>query len=333
VQFAQEAVTNAPGNPIPRLSLARGLLAQGQTVRAELEIAALLKEYPNASPVHALNGAFKATHKDVVGARAEYERALQLDPNSIEALTGLAMLDVVEKNAARARARVETRLAAQPDRPELLALAAQVYVAEKDFGKAEQALHHLIEVDPANMYGYSMLGQVYLIQQKLDAAKVEFEKRARLNARDATAHLMVAMILEKQQKVPEAKKKYDEVLAIDARSVVAANNLAYLYAETGENLDRALSLAQTAVEQAPENPDVQDTLGWVYYQKQLPDLAIRAFEQSIAKNPNNPLYHYHLGLASVRMGDYGRARRSLETALKLKPDYMDAQRALKSVTG
>ena len=87
------------------------------------------------------------------------------------------------------------------------------------------------------------------------------------------------------------------MLAIDTRSVIAANNLAYMYAETGGNLDRALSLAQTAVEGAPDSAAVQDTLGWVYYQKQLPDLAIRAFEQSVAKDPDNPIYHYHLGLA------------------------------------
>ena len=85
--------------------------------------------------------------------------------------------------------------------------------------------------------------------------------------------------------------------------MIAANNLAYLYAEANENLDRALILAQTAVEQAPDNPDVRDTLGWVYYQKQLPDLALRAFEDSIAKNPNNPIYHYHLGLASAKQGE------------------------------
>ena len=115
--------------------------------------------------------------------------------------------------------------------------------------------------------------------------------------------------------------------------LIAANNLAYLYAEANENLDRALILAQTAVEQAPDNPDVRDTLGWVYYQKQLPDLALRAFEDSIAKNPNNPIYHYHLGLASAKQGNLARARQSYQAALKLRPDYPDAQQALKTIGG
>jgi tetratricopeptide (TPR) repeat protein len=98
-------------------------------------------------------------------------------------------------------------------------------------------------------------------------------------------------------------------------------------------LERALELAQTAVEQAPDNPDVRDTLGWVLYKKDLPALALRAFEESIAKRPDNPIYHYHLGLTLAKQGDLDRARRSYQSALKLKPDYADAQQALKTIGG
>jgi tetratricopeptide (TPR) repeat protein len=94
----------------------------------------------------------------------------------------------------------------------------------------------------------------------------------------------------------------------DARSVIAANNLAYMYAETGENLDRTLSLAQVAVEQAPDNPALQDTLGWVYYKRDLPDLAVRAFEQSVAKQPAHALYHFHLRMGYAKSGYFDRAR-------------------------
>jgi len=333
VFFAQEAAKNAPNNPLPRLSLARGFIAQGQVGRAEAELATLLKRYPNAASVHALSGATKVLRKDFAAARRAYERALKLDPRSIDALTGLAMLDVARNNTAGARARIDAELAGSSDRPEVLALAARVYVAAKDFAKAETLLRHLIEVDPDNLLGYSLLGQVYLIQQKLEPARIEFEERARRNPQDATARLMIAMILEAQNKTGEAKTRYDEVLAIDGRSVIAANNLAYLYAEAGENLDRAVSLAQIASGQARDNPAVRDTLGWVYYRKDVLDLAILAFEESVAKDPDNPLYRYHLGLAFTKRGDLGRARLSLESALKLKPDYQEALQALRTIRG
>ena len=84
---------------------------------------------------------------------------------------------------------------------------------------------------------------------------------------------------------------------------VAANNLAWMYAETGENLDMALQLAQAAARRLPNNPAIQDTLGWIYYKKGLATLAIAPFQKSIELDPKNPVFHYHLGLAHLKNGD------------------------------
>ena len=58
---------------------------------------------------------------------------------------------------------------------------------------------------------------------------------------------------------------------------VAANNLAWMFAETGENLDMALQLAQAATRRVPEQPEIQDTLGWIYYKKGLAAWPCRCF--------------------------------------------------------
>jgi tetratricopeptide (TPR) repeat protein len=76
---------------------------------------------------------------------------------------------------------------------------------------------------------------------------------------------------------------------------------------------------------------VQDTIGWVYYKRELPGLAIPAFERSIEKAPVNPIYHYHLALAHAKAGDTAKALQSAQQALKLKPDYADAQKFVASM--
>ena len=81
-------------------------------------------------------------------ARTAFERALQLDPASREALIGITTIDVLQKDVAAARARVEARLALQPDDPELLLLAAKAGVADGDHGRAEALLRRAIELDP-----------------------------------------------------------------------------------------------------------------------------------------------------------------------------------------
>jgi tetratricopeptide (TPR) repeat protein len=142
---------------------------------------------------------------------------------------------------------------------------------------------------------------------------------------------MAAMIVHTQKNVPEAKKRYNQILKANPRAAVAANNLAWIYAEEGQELDLALKLAQSAAEQFPDRPEVQDTLGWVYYRKELPSLAIRPFEHSIENDPDNPMYHYHLALAYAKSGDVQQARRAVEKALTLKPDFADARRLLASL--
>jgi Flp pilus assembly protein TadD len=101
---------------------------------------------------------------------------------------------------------------------------------------------------------------------------------------------------------------------------VALNNLAYILAEEGRDLDQALTYAQRAKQRLPENADVADTLGWVYIKKNLSDNAIEIFRNLTRQNPQNPTFRYHLALAYVQKGDKGQARRELDTALRSKPE-------------
>ena len=74
-----------------------------------------------------------------------------------------------------------------------------------------------------------------------------------------------------------------------------------------------------------------DTVGYVYLRKQLPQLAVPLFERCAEKDPKNPEYHYHLGLAYAQTGDSAKARRSLEEALRLNPSFPGAADAQKTL--
>ena len=76
--------------------------------------------------------------------------------------------------------------------------------------------------------------------------------------------------------------------------------------------------------EAAESPEVNDTLGFIYYKKNLPALAIPPLKMSVEKDPNNPMFHYHLGLAYAKAEDVAQARQSLMRALELKPDFAGA---------
>jgi tetratricopeptide (TPR) repeat protein len=72
-----------------------------------------------------------------------------------------------------------------------------------------------------------------------------------------------------------------------------------------------------------------DTLGWVYFQKGLYDSAIGEFRGSLAKAPDNPTVAYHLARAYAKKGETDKARTEAERALKLNPNFPDAENARK----
>lgn len=325
VELAESALKAAPSNAEARLTLARGLIAQRDHARADPMVAALVKEFPKSAAVHALEGMSLLAKSSLPAARAAYERALAIDASSYAAISGLVAIDMVEKKAPAALARVQGPLKANPDSVPLLLLASRVLVANGDQAGAERSLRRVVELAPAEMTAYGMLGQLYVAQQRLDEAQKEFDTIAGRDPKNVGALTVGAMIAHTKNSMDDAKKRYRAILELDPNAAVAANNLAWIMTEEGGDLDEALRLAQRAVAQSPDVAEIHDTVGWIYYKKGLPALAIEPFQQSVAKAPNNATYHYHLGMAYAKSGDAEKARAALGAALKLRPDYKEAQ--------
>jgi Tfp pilus assembly protein PilF len=178
-----------------------------------------------------------------------------------------------------------------------------------------------------------MLAQLYVRQQRIDEARAEFEGIVKRDPSAVGARTMVGMLLESQGKRDEAKKSYEATVNAVPSAPVAANNLAFIYAEQGTNLDEALQLATSAKQRLPEDPSVDDTIGWIYYKKGLFAQAVKPFEESLRKRPDAPEVIYHLGATYAKLGDKAKARENLERALKLNPNVggEEARRVLESV--
>ena len=142
-----------------------------------------------------------------------------------------------------------------------------------------------------------------------------------LKAGITNGQILLGVLFEAQNRPEDAKKSYEETLAISDTAPVAANNLAYIYAQQGVNLDIALQLATSAKQRMPENGHVDDTIGWIYYKKNLPALALAPLQESLKRNPNEPVILYHLGLTYAALRNTAPARSALQRALQLQPDF------------
>jgi Tfp pilus assembly protein PilF len=307
------------------------LIVSKDFARAEREIQALLRSHPRNERVHAEHGVLAGARNQMGTAREAFERALEIDSGSIDALTGLIALDIRARDFASARKRIEDQVLVGTPRADQLLLAARSYGSMNDLDAAERMLRRTIEASPSLLPAYAMLGQLYLNQRKLDEARKEFDAMAERQSKPAGALTMSGVILQAQGNTELARQRFERAVAVDSQAAVAANNLAWIYAEEGKNLEQAVRLAVAASQALPEAPEVLDTLGWVYYKNNLPALAVPPLVRAVEKSPENPKYNYHLGLAYEKAGDVTRSRQLLTKALSLKADFSgadDAKRAL-----
>jgi tetratricopeptide (TPR) repeat protein len=164
-----------------------------------------------------------------------------------------------------------------------------------------------------------LLGSVYYTKGDITEAQRYLSRASELIPNDPTPILYLGMLSERQGAIQQAADRYEQVIAMAPDNVVALNNLAYILAETTGDLDRALTLIQKARGLAPADPNIADTLGYVYVKKKLPGSALPILEDVVRQNPDIVIWRYHLALALYQDGRAEQARQQLQTALGKGP--------------
>src|SRR5262249_45068952 len=113
------------------------------------------------------------------------------------------------------------------------------------------------------------------------------------------------------------------------------NNLAWLLSDAAKSMDEALALAQRARRARPNDPELADTLGWIYYKMKNYSLAVDQLQFSV-NNLTRPQAenYYRLGLALYGKKDIQQAQTMLKKALQTNPTFAgaaDARKLLESI--
>ena len=307
------------------LRLAGQTPAQIASARADFEAARA--SAPN-SPLPYVNLADAAgAERKADEAWQHLEHALSLDRTNFQALTALINLAAATNRLDQARTRVEQLAAEQPGSAQLQYLLGQSYRTgsqqqQADAARAEAALRRAIELDADFMPAYTALAEIYFGTQQPDRAIDQYKKIAERRPDDFVAIRNIGLIEAGRGQHDLAAEYYRRVLAIRPDEPVAANNLAALYGEHGKgNAEEAMRLGQDVVRRFPNEPGFADTLGWVYYRKELYQDAVtqlrRAVDGAVKRGGDNSLYRWHLGAALAKSGDKAAARRELQKALEL----------------
>jgi tetratricopeptide (TPR) repeat protein len=265
--------------------------------------------------------------KKYQAARQFLQQSAETQPDSPETLylTGLTYL--AENKTAAAVSLVQNRIRNQNESADVYAVGGELMAMADRPGLAEDYLKKAVSLNPQLVAAWQGLGVVLSAQSKYDEALEVFNKVVQTSPKPAIAYFYIAQLEDRRGNWKASQAAYQKSLELDPDNVIAKNNLAWSYSEHGGNIDVALRLAQEANQSRPDDPEVCDTLGWIYIKKNTPGAAIQSLKRSVALMPKNPEYQYHLGVAYLRAGDHAKARESLQAAVYLGPNATFTQDA------
>jgi len=261
---------------------------------------------------------------DAIKRFKEVLAAIPGHPGALQQLVGIYMRKGEKEKAIEL---CNEQIKKAPKTAHIYKLLGQIALASKDSKKAEKMFLTAIEKDENYLPSYFSLALLYRTEGRLEDAIKKYEEILKKRPQFAPGYLFLGMIREQQAKYKDAEEYYRKALDIAPRFGAAANNLAWILSEHGGNIDEALKFAQQAKAVLPEDPRVNDTIGWIYHKKGSNAFAISYLLDAMEKLPKEPLVHYHLALAYKAKNEKDKAIKELEEALKLNPNFSEAEKA------
>jgi len=272
-----------------------------------------------------------------VDAQQAYQQALDRDPNSSDGLGGVMNALIAQEQIDQAITVARAQIQKEPDNSAFEdLLGTLLFDLRHDMPAAEAAFKKSIDLDKKNSDAIVKLGRLQVAKGSVDNAIETYQKSLGDNPKQPDLYVLTGELYEKKQDWQSAKQMYQKALELSPKNPVASNNLAYTLLQAGDNIDIALSLAQTARQGMPNSPNVADTLGYIYYQKGAFKSAIDQFQEAlrlIDKNKTLPdaNIYYHLALAYQKTNQPSLARHELQRAFKINPNYNDAAKLKKQL--
>ena len=137
-----------------------------------------------------------------------------------------------------------------------------------------------------------------------------------------------AMLAESIGKPDVFEQLMRKLIRIQPDHAHAYNALGYGLMERNERIPEALQLVEKALQLAPDDPAIMDSVGWGYYRSGRLDESIRMLRRAFAGSPD-PEIAAHLGEVLWQHGDKTEARKIWLDSLNDHPDSPELQAVIK----
>jgi tetratricopeptide (TPR) repeat protein len=323
MQYSEEILAQSPREPRGRLLRAIALMGTNENEKARAELTRLVRDLPQYLDAQLQLGLFYLTQKQFKEAEQIFRRLQQARQNDLRPVEGMVESRLMQQQFEEAIKLVEAELKKRPESRSVQLAYARTAARAGKWDAALDTFRKLAAEEPNSPDLHMQMGALLIQKGDMTAAIEAFQKAEKLAPKDSRPLVAHAEALDRTGQKQRAVEVYRRALKVNPNDASALNNLAFLLAEVGGDLDEALRLAQRAVQMSPDNPATADTLGWVYLKKKMTDSALQVFEQLSRKHPDDPVIRMHYGMALIEKGDRERARKELEAALARQPSRED----------
>jgi Flp pilus assembly protein TadD len=311
-----------------RLSYARLLMGERKLAEARAEFEKLLAAHPDNSDVIYAVGLLAAQLKDYATAETNLKRLLDLgfrDPNGVRFTLGQVAEEQKDWKAA-----TDWYLSIQRGEHYLPSRLRAASVMAKE-GKLAEAREFLRTVNASGEERIQLLIAEAQLLREANQHREAFELLGKaLQAQPEQPELLYdhALTAEKLERFEVLEGSLRKLIQLKPDHAHAHNALGYSFAERNLRLPEARKLIERALELAPEDYYIVDSLGWVLYRMGDLNGAAAQLRRAYLGRPDGEI-GAHLGEVLWMMGERAEAERIWQDALKHHPENETLQKTVK----
>jgi tetratricopeptide (TPR) repeat protein len=276
-----------------------------------------IAEKPEVAYAHFQLGYVYTALKQVPEARAEYEKAISLDPKMTEAYLNLGIL-LTDPAPADAVAPLKKTVELLPSqsRPRILLGVAQERAG--DFSGAANSFEGAVNLDPRDTEATLHLARLYLKLKRPAEAESKFRSVLNVDPNSTVAALGLAQTLDAEGK-PEAADAYRKYLTLQPNDQTVRARVVHFLVEL-QNYDEALAeLDRADKDKSPSSDTLRLRADIQIAQKHFDD-AIATLQRAIALTPKDSQLVAGLGRIYLQKHDYPSAEKQFKAAIQLDPN-------------
>ena len=355
-----QVIERAPQLSVARRALVTTYLRGGQAGKARDAMKAISREIEKDPALLALAGEVFLMSGEPARAAQHFAKATQLNSKLIRKTAALGPSPVTAGDSVSIRELEQVGSIGSDVRADLALIAS--HISRREYDQALAVISQLEKKQPGEPLAHHLRGIVLLANLDYPGARRSFEKALESNAAYLPAMASLGQLDFADGKLDTARQRFDAVLTRDPANMQALLGLATLRAQSASRsapdesivalftkavatqpadpaarlalityylgtsaANKALTVAQQAMAEIPDRPEILDAAGRAYYAAGQAKQALAMFKKLASLQPGSPQPYLRMAEVQLAEKDPQDALESLRKALTIRPDLVEAQ--------